>query len=319
MWTKVSVVVPTYNRGYILRDALKSALEQSYKTFEVLVVDDGSTDDTRKIIEELGDDRVRYISHGDNRGCSAAYNTGISAASGELIAFLDSDDVWKADYLERQVSFLARHPEADAVFTDTEIRNGMADAPSLIGLMRAFRRALQKYPVSQEYVLTERDMFICLLEEVPIKPTALIMKKRVLNEVGGFDEAWPSGTDWDLFLRCARTVRFGYVDVPLVLQRRTGDATHQKFREKDKLFLISIFLKQKLALKSDREALRAVNRGICSHYNSLAWTYLEAGRGRDALITYFRGFVETGQRKMLRKMASGALRVAFRALSKLDT
>jgi glycosyltransferase involved in cell wall biosynthesis len=315
MQTKVSVIVPTYNRAYILRDALKSALDQGHRQIEVVVVDDGSTDDTREVVEGLPDDRLRYISHGCNRGCSAAYNTGISAASGDLIAFLDSDDVWKTEYLERQVSFLLRHPEASAVFSDTEIRDEMANIPSLIGVMSVFRRALQKYPVAPEYVLTKREMFMCLLEEVPIKPSALVIKKRVFDDVGEFDEGWPSGTDWDLFLRCAASVQFGYVDAPLVLQRRTGDATHQKFREKDKLFLLSVFLKQKLALKGDRAALCAVNRGICNHYNSLAWIYLESGRGRDALMSYFRAFAETRQLRLLRKMASGAFRVAWGSLA----
>ncbi len=317
MQTKVSVVIPTYNRGYILRDALKSVLEQSHKNIEVIVVDDGSTDDTREIVADIGDRRVRYISHTCNRGCSSAYNTGISEATGDAIAFLDSDDVWKPEYLEKQVSFLASHPEADAVFTDAQISGEAADEPSLTGLMQAFRRALQKYPPAQEYVLTEREMFICLLEEVPIKPTAVVIRKPVLDKVGGFDEEWPSGTDWELFLRCARTARFGYLDLPLVLQRRTRDATHQRFREKDKLFLLSVFLKLKLALKRDRVALRAINRGISSHYNSLAWIYLESGRGRTALTTYFRGFLETGQPRMLKKMVSGVFRVSVRGCAEM--
>jgi glycosyltransferase involved in cell wall biosynthesis len=308
---KVSVIVPTYNRGYILGEALKSILEQSYKNIDVVVVDDGSTDDTFRVVQGISDGRVRYISHECNRGCSAAYNTGISAASGELIAFLDSDDVWKMEYLERQVSFLERQPESGAVFSDTEIREEMAGIPSLTGVMRAFRRTLRKYPPAAEYLLTTREMFLCLLEEVPIKPSALVIRKQILDDVGGFDEGWPSGTDWDLLLRCAGTVRFGYVDAPLVVQRRTGDATHRQFREQDKLFLLSIFLKQKLALEHDHVALRAVNRGICKHYDSLAWIYLESGRGRGALLTYWQGFKEVRKLRLLTKMAFGALRVAL--------
>lgn len=311
MQPKISVVIPTYNRGYILRDAIGSVLEQSFTDIEVVVVDDGSTDDTRDIVANLADSRIRYVSHASNRGCSAAYNTGIVAASGEFVAFLDSDDMWKPDYLDRQISFFSRHPEADAVFSDTEIRGAMVPIPSLIGLMGAFRSTLAKYPKGPEYLLTEREMFICLLEEVPIKPSAVIIRKRVFDKVGVFDEGWPSGTDWDLFLRCARSVRFGYVDAPLVLQRQTDDSTFNRFREKDKLFLLSVFLKEKVSLKTDPEALRAINRGICSHYNSLAWIYLQSGRVRPALATYFWGFVETRQPRMLKKMASGALRAAL--------
>jgi glycosyltransferase involved in cell wall biosynthesis len=97
---KVSVVLPTYNRGYIIREALASALDQSYADFEILVVDDGSTDNTREIVEDLKSQKIRYIRHDRNRGCSATYNSGIAAATGQLVAFLDSDYAWKPTYLD---------------------------------------------------------------------------------------------------------------------------------------------------------------------------------------------------------------------------
>src|SRR6202162_5963963 len=107
---KVSVVIPTYNRAYIIGEALESVLTQSYLDFEIVVVDDGSTDDTPEIIQAFQDERIRYIRLERNLGCSAAYNSGIAAATGELICFLDSDDIWRPDYLERQVAFLNRYP-----------------------------------------------------------------------------------------------------------------------------------------------------------------------------------------------------------------
>ena len=130
------------------------------------------------------------------------------------------------------------------------------------------------------------------------------------DRVGLFDEDWPSGTDWDLFLRLSRVASFGYIDEVLAIQRRTSDATHQLFREKDKLFLLSLFLKEKAALAGDHNAIRSVNRGICGIYNSLAWTYLESGRKQAALSTYYRGFRETLKPMLLKKLASAVLRVA---------
>src|SRR5277367_126280 len=110
---KVSVLIPTYNRDYIIRDALESVLSQTYRDFEILVIDDGSADKTQEIVENFREEKIHYLRHDRNRGCSAAYNTGISAARHELVAFLDSDDTWTANYLERQVSFFSRHSEVD--------------------------------------------------------------------------------------------------------------------------------------------------------------------------------------------------------------
>ncbi|MGC2331976.1 MAG: oligosaccharide flippase family protein [Candidatus Acidiferrales bacterium] len=306
---KVSIVIPTYNRAYIIGDALESALGQTYRDVEIIVVDDGSTDHTREIIERYGSEKIRYIRHEDNRGCSAAYNTGISAASGSFISILDSDDLWMSDYVERQMSFFQRHPEADVVFTNVEIVSG-STRMRLMDFMPCFRALLRQSRKAEEFVFTGREIYLCLLEEIPIKPSAAVIRREMLNRVGGFDEAWPSGTDWDLFIRLSKLGCFGYIDRVMAIQRRTADATHQRFREQDKLFLLNTFMKEKTKLAKDREALRHINRGICGLYNSLGWTYLETGRGKAALSTYYQGFKETWHLKMLRKLAAAVVRLA---------
>jgi len=313
---KVSVILPTYNRGYIIGDALASALEQSHADFEIIVVDDGSSDRTCEIVEQFKNDKIRYIRHKSNRGCSAAYNTGIAAATGPLIAFLDSDDVWKANYLETLAGFLGRHPEADVVFCDTEIQSDSTSVPSLIALMKSFPRLLQENPGMGEYVFSGRQMFVCLLEEVPIKPTAVLVRREMFEKAGTFDEAWPSGTDWDLFLRFSHSACFGYIDLPLVIQRRTPDATHQKFLEQDKLFVLNICLKEKAKLVNDREALRAVNRGISGHCRELAYNYLHSGQRMKSLSLYVQGFKETREPMMLVRAASTLVPSGVRNLLK---
>jgi glycosyltransferase involved in cell wall biosynthesis len=311
---KVSIVIPTYNRGYILREALKSALAQKHEDTEILLVDDGSSDDTREIVKSMASDKIQYICHERNRGCSAAYNTGIAQATGELVAFLDSDDVWNPEYLERQVDFLTRHPDVDLVFCDTEVRGPSVDIPSIIALMNAFPKLLKAYPPAPEYVFSARDMYLCLLEEVPIKPTAAVTRRELFSVAGLFDEDWPSGTDWDLFLRMSRVARFGYIDQVLVKQKHGADTTHRRFFETDKMFLLSRFLKEKTTLNGDREALKQINRGIGGLYNSLAWLYLESGHNKKALSTYSRGFRETLQPLLLRKLAVGIFRVVRRSI-----
>ena len=312
---KVSVVMPTYNRAYIIKEAIESALAQTYRDFELIVVDDGSSDNTHEIIQQLAEERIRYTRHDQNRGYSAACNTGISAATGHVLGFLDSDDLWKPEYLERQVGFLGRHPEVDAVFSDTEIHNSIK-IPSLIGLLKVFPRLLESNPGAGEFVFSGRQMYVCLLEEVPIKPTAFLVKREMLQRVGVFDEAWPSGTDWDLFIRLSQVACFGYVHMPLVVQRRTGDATHQKFREKDKLFLLNVFTKEKRGLQNDPEALQAINRGISDHCGNLGFLYLESGQRRKSMAMYFRGFKETGALGMLLRAVSALLPMSMRNLVK---
>lgn len=308
---KVSVVIPTYNRAYILREALESVLAQRYSNFEIVVVDDGSTDQTFELMKSVQHEKIHYIRNERNQGCSAAYNAGMRAAQGELIGFLDSDDLWKPDYLERQIDFFVRHPGVDVVFSDTEVVGGEEPIASLSEGMTRFQVLLARHNKAKEYEFSGREIYLCLLEEVPIKPSAAVVRRPLFDRVGMFDEAWPSGTDWDLFLRLSRVSRFGYIDQVLATQRRTPDATHQVFREKDKLFLLEIFLKEKAAVAGDREALEGVNRGLCSSYNSLAWMYMQSGRESEALSTYWRGFKETLDPKLLKKMGAAVIRIGL--------
>jgi PST family polysaccharide transporter len=302
----VSIVIPTYNRAYTLGDALASALGQSYGNLEILLVDDGSTDNTREIVEAMDDGRIRYIRHDRNRGCSAAYNTGIAAAKGQLIAILDSDDVWRSDYLERHLRFLDTHPEVDVSFCDTEI---VTVAPSLTALMHVFPGLLAKHPGAVEHSFSRRDMHLCLLEEIPVKPSAAVIRREALNRVGvPFAESWPSGTDWDLFLRLSRFSCFGYIHEVMATQRRSGDATHRKYLQQDKLFLLTVLRREQALARSDRAAVAAVNRGIAGLYNSLAWYYLQSGHPRKALTCYLTGFAETWHPMLAKKFAAGVLR-----------
>ena len=140
---KVSVLIPTYNRAYIVGEALESALAQTHQDLEIIVIDDGSTDNTRELVEGFRSNKIRYVRLERNRGNSVACNTGIRAATGAAIAFLDSDDIWRPTNLERQVGFLLRHPEVDAVFTDCTIVDGEQTIPSLISLMQAFPKLIK--------------------------------------------------------------------------------------------------------------------------------------------------------------------------------
>lgn len=118
MGPKISVLIPTYNRANLLVRAVESALAQTCFPDEIIVVDDGSSDNTREIVASLPQEKIRYFRHERNRRCSAAYNSRIAEATGKLVVFSDPDDLWKPDYLERQLGLMSRHVEIDAVQSD---------------------------------------------------------------------------------------------------------------------------------------------------------------------------------------------------------
>src|SRR5262249_45705893 len=157
---------------------------------------------------------------------SAARNLGVRHSRGELLAFLDSDDLWRPGKLACEVDFLSRHPEVDAVFSDLEKRDGDRVYPSFMRQTAVFSRRLRGHSYPDGLVLEPREMRLCLLEEVPIKPSALTVRRTAFEEVGGFDENWSSSEDWEFLLRLARGHRFAYLDRPLAVLFISPDSLH---------------------------------------------------------------------------------------------
>jgi Glycosyl transferase family 2 len=200
----VSIVIPTYNYGRFIGETVDSALAQGYSPVEVVVVDDGSTDDTRERLARYGD-RVRYI-YQQNRGLSAARNTGIGAAHGEFIALLDSDDLWLPDKLERQIAVCVQDPH--------------------IGLVATERFAIDETGQRLDYVaercsrdgfceLTMRD----LLEFPAFSPSSVLARKDALLAVGGFDEQLQAAEDMHMWVRIAARFRVLRLNATLTGQR----------------------------------------------------------------------------------------------------
>ncbi len=310
---KVSVVIRTYNRGYVIGEAIASALGQTYDNFEIIVVDDGSTDNTAEVVKQFRNDKIRYVKHDRNRGVSAAGNTGIRNATGDVIAHLDSDDLWKPEMLGTLVDFLNRHPEAGAVFCDVEvIRNG-GSVSSIAASMDAFPKLLALHSNADDIVFTGREMYLCLLEEVPIKPTAVLIRRNVLDTVGGYDHSWLSGEDWELYLRISRGFRFGYHNRKLATMRVYSDSTLLKFQEQDKISLLRLEIREKKEVRGDPEALRAINRAMSRHYKDLGYIYLHSGRRMKSLLTYAQGFANTGHVNLAMRGALALMPAFLRA------
>jgi len=196
----VSVIIPTRNRAAMVREAVDSVLAQKDARLELIVVDDGSTDETPEVLSSYRD-RIRLIRQ-DNRGVSAARNRGVQAARGEWIAFLDSDDLWLPGKLRAQLSFFASHP--GLLICQTEevwIRNGRRWNP-------------KKYHAKPSGYCFGR-----LLERCLVSPSAVMMHRSLLDGVGLFDESLPACEDYDLWLRIGCRHPIGLVPEPLVIKR----------------------------------------------------------------------------------------------------
>ena len=192
-----SVIIPTYNRAHTLPRAIESVLNQTLQDFELIVVDDGSTDDTKRIANYYP---VIYI-YQENSGVSAARNMGIKAARGKYIAFLDSDDEWKKEKLATQYRFFQDNPDFLIHQTDEIwIRNG---------------KFLNKkrYHQKKEGNIFYNSLHLCL-----ISPSAVAIKKELFEEVGLFREDFEVCEDYELWLRVTRRYPVGYTPKPLVIK-----------------------------------------------------------------------------------------------------
>ena len=196
----VSVIIPTYNRGWIIKEAIDSVLAQDFKDFELIVVDDGSTDNTPEILNSYRGDILVFRQ--DNQGVSAARNRGIAEASGRFIAFLDSDDLWLPQKLFRQVEFFNKNPDAQICQTEeTWIRKGVRVNP----------KKRHKKPWG---MIFEPSLALCL-----VSPSAVMIRRSLFKKVGGFDETLPACEDYDLWLRISCRYPVCLIDTPLIIKR----------------------------------------------------------------------------------------------------
>jgi len=221
----VSIIIPTYNRALFLKRAIDSVYSQSFRDFEVIVVDDGSTDETVKLAGKY-DSRLRYmyISHS---GVSKARNTGITNAKGKWISLLDSDDYWLSKKLEKQVDYLKKNKIYTVCHTDEIwIRNG------------------KRINQGKRHKKYEGWFFYPSLELCLISPSSIMIHRDILSEVGLFDESMPWVEDYDLWLRITSKFPIGYIDEKLVV--KTGGHDDQLSKKIDGIERYRILALEKL-------------------------------------------------------------------------
>jgi glycosyltransferase involved in cell wall biosynthesis len=287
----VSVVIPTYNRAVKVCATIDSVLAQTFTDLEVVVVDDGSSDDTAQRLARGFGDRIRYFAQ-PNQGVSVARNTGISESRGKWIAFLDSDDLWERDKLERQLQALEHFGQCTACYTDTRLYNN----PERRTL---FEMAREAYPHEGTLGVNNEileglvrpgggGMLVCI--------SSVIARADVIRETRGFDPALGFYADSDFLFRLATLTRFCYVNRPLVRFDRSPAETRHVGASKawDRMEFIlqeNRVRLEKLLGASDgmpEKVQKLVRTTLGSVHSGLANCHLESGEYREARMAISR-------------------------------
>ena len=270
---KVSVIIPTYNRGWVLREAIDSVLAQDYTDYELIVVDDGSTDNTREILDSYGRDII--VLQQPNKGVSAARNRGIAESRAQLVALLDSDDIWLPQKLTRQVAFFKSNPDALICQTEeTWVRNGVRVNP---------KKRHHKF----SGMIFEPSLALCL-----VSPSAVMIRKTLFDTVGLFDESLPACEDYDLWLRVSCRYPVFLIDEPLIIKHGGHEDQLSKAAGLDKYriqALTEIVKSGQLSESQTRAAVQTLKEKCAIFANGCR------KRGREDEAKYYEGLAEMYQ------------------------
>lgn len=270
----MSILLPTYNRKSLLKRSISSVLAQTYDNWELIIIDDGSTDGTEEYIKStFVDNRIKYFRQA-NKGVSSARNTGGALATGKVIAFIDSDDEWCVTKLARQLEFMDVHPDAGLIFSNATIIGPAGEASD-----------------KPELIPHRKDM-VYGLKEVLADPylgiPTVIMTNDLFAEVGGFDERLSTAEDVDFFLRVALKSRIGYLHEKLVFVYKTThslssfalDNGNKIASFEDNIFVLQRFVER---YRKDIEKCKCdVNRLVFNLYMSYSRALLANGNPKVA-------------------------------------
>lgn len=249
---KISVIIPTHNREPFLKECIESVFDQTYNDFELIVVDDGSTDETEKLLESYSQ-RLLFIKQ-KQKGPSSARNLGIKKSKGDWITFLDSDDLWLPKKLEFQMNYFEEHKDAKISYTE-EIwyRNGVRVNPH------------KKHEKHSGWIY-QKMLPLCL-----VSPSSVMIHRSVLNKIGNFDETLLACEDYDLWLRIANLYPIYLIETPLIIKRNGHkEQQSQKFWGMDRFRIYSLIklLKNNELSEKDKIATQKILHKKCKIFSN---------------------------------------------------
>jgi glycosyltransferase involved in cell wall biosynthesis len=289
----ISVIIPTYNHAQYIIETVKSVLNQTYRDFEIIIIDDGSKDNTRDILNSYIDENLVHYIYQESQGVSAARNTGIKVARGKYSAFMDADDIMLPESLAKRIKFMEKHQDIDFVFTDFFLEDTKSNCNPYPFLKKremllSLSPALEKqdgttYSFHPSYykMSIKKDIF-------PITITIMVRKK-CFEDVGYFDVNLRMSQDEDMWLRIMRKYKVGFIDEPLSIYKRY----RSRISTKDELWYIDAikylqdFL-NKEEIKSDPELTNAVKKRINRMFFGQGHYYMNNKYFRKARMSFLR-------------------------------
>lgn len=271
---RVSVIIPTYDRADVIGRAVESVLEQTLDDLELVVVDDGSTDATPNVLAKIDDDRLTYLQHDENQGGSAARNTGIEYASGDYLAFLDSDDAWRPEKLEKQLATLeGRDDDWVAAYCDAEF---VTDDTNPI--RRAITRLADRFSGPDPPNEGGEDLIrYVLADELHTSAgSTLLVHRETVEAIDGFDESFDRFQDPEFLIRVLRQGKLAYVPETLVLRFESADPPPGLVAAADRHYL-DTYWDTVVALEEEGHDIIGIHR------LAVARAYFQAGRFRAGL------------------------------------
>ena len=202
----ISVIIPLYNKEQTIVKTLESVLSQTFQDFEIVIVDDGSSDGSTDVVQSVKDTRIRLFTQ-QNAGVSAARNRGIEEARGEFIAFLDADDLWKSDYLETQMSLAIKYPQCDVFGTNYTMRNINGTETETI---------IRKLPFQGQDGILSNYFQVAYFSHPPLFTSAVMVRSDAIRFIGGFPIGIKSGEDLLTWARLATFCNIAYCTSPKV-------------------------------------------------------------------------------------------------------
>lgn len=273
----VSIILPTYNRDWIISRAIESVLSQSYTNYELIIIDDGSTDNTLEVIEPYGN-KVKYF-YVENSGVAAARNKGISLSEGEFIAFIDSDDIWEVDKLEKQVLLFDNNPSYDLCYC---------------GVNYYHNNALERDTLSHYGLIKNGFVFSKLLKKPSIATSSVVIRAKILKNIGTFNENFKLFEDRDLWLRIALNHRIYFLPNILVKMHRFSDANNLTNQESEMKIYYQILLKKLLTSKNLNIPDRLIIRGqLAKSLHDSAYDAKNKSEIDSAIRLYTESFLYT--------------------------